>query len=329
MKKYGMLVIQLVFFSFVSVLSLGEMEKLDASEFPTKPIEMIVPAPAGGGTDIIARLIGEAVEKELKQKIVVINTPGASGTLGMNQIVKSRADGYSLGCTWQAPMTMVPNVLKVDYNPDSFSYISLVSTGANLFAVRSDFSAKTAEEFFTYAQNNLGKVTYGNEGIGNTAHFAGEKVFQAKKVQLRMVPYGGSAEIMSALLGGHIDVYGGSVLAAGQQIQAGAVRGIFVTTYERVKSLPNIPGIKDLNLPKEVETLVWRGIVGPKGIPAERMAILEKAFQKAARSQKVTEFLEKQGDDIIASSSEDFEKRVRLEFKTNASVAKEIGLSAK
>jgi tripartite-type tricarboxylate transporter receptor subunit TctC len=308
---------------------IGGLERADGAEFPTKPIEVIVPAPPGGGTDIAARLVAEAIEPILKQKLVVINTPGGSGSLGLMQVVGAKPDGYTLGLIWQAPLTMVPTVIKVTYTLDDFSYITMLSKGANLFAARSEFPAKTAAEFFEYAGKNTGKLTYAGEGIGNTAHFAGEKVFQAKKVKLRLVPYGGSGESMKALLGGHVDIYGGSVLAAMPHIKAGKVKGIFVTTAERVSSLPDVPGILNLGLTADAETLVWRGILGPKGIPADRLAVLERAFQQAAQSTKVKEFLAQQGEELIVISSKEFEKRARSETAANGLVAKQIGLSPK
>lgn len=308
----------------------GSFEKaFGADKFPSKPLEMIVPSHPGGGTDILARLLIESAEPFLGQKIVVVNKPGASSTIGATELVKARPDGYTLMCAHNASLTMAPHVIKIGYTLDDFSYISWITKGALLFAVRADSPYKTAEDVFDFASKNPGKLVYAGEGIGDTAHFSGEKVFQAKKVKLRLVPYGGSGESIKALLGGHVDLYGGSVLAAYPHIKAGKVRGIFVTTAERNPMLPEVPAIKDLGMPAESKTVLWRGIFGPKGIAADRLATLEKAFQQAAKTEKVRSILEKQGEEPVGSTGKEFEDLIRSEAAANSAVAKQLGLSPK
>ncbi len=324
-----------VFFTSLVCLSLplflgGQFENVaGADKFPSKPLEMIVPSHPGGGTDVLARLLIESAEPLLGQKVVVVNKPGASSTIGATELVKAKPDGYTLMCAHNASLTMAPHVIKTTYTLDDFSYVSWITKGALLFAVRSDSPYKTAEDVFEFALKNPLKLVYAGEGIGDTAHFSGEKVFQAKKVKLRLVPYGGSGESIKALLGGHVDLYGGSVLAAYPHIKAGKVRGIFVTTAERNPMLPEVPAIKDLGMPAESKTVLWRGIFGPKGIPSDRLAILEKAFQQAAKTAKVKTVLEQQGEESVGSSGKEFEELIRSEAAANSAVAKQLGLSPK
>lgn len=328
MKQFRYLGVLICAFILLCIMGLGKT--VGAQEkFPTRPVELIVPAPPGGGTDVVARLLADVMEPSLGQKLIVINKPGGSGTIGLNAIGQSKNDGYTLGFVWEGPLTTVPQVLKVSYTLDDFSYLTWISKYGLLFCVRSDFPAKTAEEFFEYARKNPGKLTYASDGVGGGVHFAAETVFQAMKVKLRIVPYGGAGESIKAFLGGHVDVYGGPGTPAIPHIQAGTIRGIFVTTRERLEALPGVYGVSDLGHP-EAETMCFRGIIGPKGIPGDRLAILEKAFRQATQIQKVKEYLLKSlAETVVASSGREFEELVRKEFAARVITAKEIGLAPK
>lgn len=312
----------------VLLLFVGSLEKVSCreKEFPTRPVKMIIPWKPGGGADMIGRLLGEAIEPILGQKIVVINKAGASATLGLTAVSKAKPDGYTICFLANPPLTMVPHVLKVSYTLDDFAYIRFVSMGATLFAVLPDFPAQTAGELFEYAKKN--RVNYAGDGIGNTSHFACEKVFQAMGVELRLIPYGGAGASIKALLGGHVDAYAGSVPPAISHVKAGKARGLFVTTAARAKALPDVPGLSDLGHP-EAETAILRGVIGPKGIPADRLAILERAFKQATESQKVKDFLEKKGEKFMNLSGREFKEIMCSDAAGNNIVAKKLGLSPK
>ena len=322
-KYMSFLIWGVLFFIWFLGLPAGAQEK-----FPTRPVNLILPTAPGGGTDIMARILADVTEPFMGQKVVVINKPGGSGTIGMSEIAKARPDGYNLGCVWNAPLTMVPHVLKVTYSLDDFIYITQATIGPMIFCVRSEFPAKTAQEFFDYVRKNPGKLTYANDGVGNLAQFSGERLFHALKVKLRPIPYAGAGESIKALLGGHVDVYGGSVPPAIPHIMAGTVRAVFVTTRERSSELPDVPCATDLGYP-EASTPIWRGIIGPKGLPADRVAIIEKAFREGAKTQKMKDHLKKLGETVVASTGKPFEDLVRSEFAAMTVVAKEIGLATK
>ncbi|HSB67881.1 MAG TPA: tripartite tricarboxylate transporter substrate binding protein [Candidatus Methylomirabilis sp.] len=297
-------------------------------KFPAQPIEVIVPTPPGGGTDTVTRILAEAAEPILGQKIVVVNKPGGSGSVGLNYIAKAKPDGYTLGGLWGAPVTMVPHVIKVSFSVDDFTYITQVGKYSSIFCVLSTFPAKTAKEFFEYAAKNPGKLTYANDGVGNSIHFSAERIFPVMQAKLRPVPYGGAGESIKALLGGHVDVYGGSPPPALPHIKAGTVRPLFVTTKERIELLPDVPGMTDLGHP-ELDTPIWRGILGPKGIPADRVAILERAFREAAKSPSFLQSMKDLGEFITATTGKEFEQMVKAEAATMAVIAKQIGLAPK
>ncbi len=324
-KYLGILVYALVMVNFIYFGTAVGAEK----EFPIRPVELIVPTPPGGGVDILSRFLADAVEPLFGQRLVVINKPGGSGTLGINMIIKAKPDGYTLGCLWPAPLTMVPYLMKISYTVEDLSYITLLTRGLSMFCVRSEFPAKNAGEFFEYARRNPGKLAYASDGIGGAFHFIGERVFQAMGVKLRPVPYSGAGESLKALLGGHVEVAGLSFSTAAPHMKAGTVRAIFLTRKERVKELPEVASISDLGHPEIEAGGVWRGIVGPKGIPADRFAILEKAFRQAVQTDKMRGNVEKLGETVEASSGKEFENIVRLEAAENAIIAKQIGLTPK
>jgi tripartite-type tricarboxylate transporter receptor subunit TctC len=312
-----------------SLLGAGLEATVNAQEkFPTRPIELIVPTTPGGGTDTLARLVGDAAASLLEQKVVVINKIGGSGTIGTNAIVHAKADGYTLGCVWNSPLTTTSHVLKVTYTLNDFSYITQLAKTATIFCVRSEFPAKEPKEFFEYARRNPGKLTYANDGIGNQVQFSAEKIFRAMNVKLRPVPFSGAGESMKALLGGHVDVYGGAVITALPHIEAGTVSPVFVATKERLEALPDVVGASDLGHPEAASSLWW-GIVGPKGIPANRLEFLEKAFRQAMQTQKIRDHLKPTGEKVMASSGKEFEEQVLAEAAANAIIAKELGLSPK
>ncbi len=310
-----------------SLLILGGLEQgfAQGSKFPNKTIQMIVATPPGGGNDITARLIAEIVSPILGQKMMIVNKPGASQTVGANETAKATPDGYTLVTLSNAPLTLAHLVLKIPYTLDDFSFISMLNSGVMVIAVLTESPFKTAEELFEFARKNPRKLSYACDGIGNNGQFAAEKVFQAKGAKFRAIPYNGTGDTLKAALGGHVDIYTGSLMPLIAHIKAGKVRPLFVSSNQRVKLLPDVPGTDDLGLPNAAMYL-WRGVFGPKGIPADRLAILEKALQQATQSAKAKAFYAEQGDDPSSLTGKELEKMIRAETAENAVVAKQIGL---
>jgi tripartite-type tricarboxylate transporter receptor subunit TctC len=226
---------------------------------------------------------------------------------------------------------MIPHVLQVPYTLDDFSYVTQITQAPIIFCVRDDFPAKTPKEFFVYAKKNQGKLTVGMDGIGSIMHICGERVFHAMGVKLKSVHFGGTGEIIKAFLGGHVDVCASSVQPILPHIKAGKVRAVFCSTKERVDVIPNMATVVDLGVP-DAETISWRGIFGPKGIPADRMAILEQAFLKAAETDKVkgnSALSPDTGEKLIHVAGKPFEQKVRAEYGAIASAMKYLDLGLK
>lgn len=295
-------------------------------KYPTRPIEMIVPSPIGGGTDLLARLIAEEIEPFLGQKLVVVNRPGAAATLGVAQLTLARPDGYTIGAVWNSPITVVPHTLTVPYTPDSYTPVAQLTSGPEGFCARSDFPANNGVELIAHLKANPEKYTYGNDGVGGKMQLASERVFRRVGVTVRAVPFGGGGETMRNLLGGHVDFYTGSVTVAMPHITAGKVKCLFVFGAKGSPAVPQASSLTDMGVPEE-ETLLWRGIIAPNGVSPEIVSTLEKAFAAAMERPKVKAFVEKAGEEVAFRPGSELGKLIRSEFKALGEVAKSLNLS--
>lgn len=298
-------------------------------KFPTRPIELIVPTPPGGGVDIVARLLAELVEPILGVKMAVVNKPGGNGAIGVSQLTQAKPDGYTLAAVWNSPLTITPHTLSVAYSLDDYTPITQLTGGTPfVFCVKSEFQAANGKEFIEVLRKSPGKYTYGNDGVAGTVHLAAERAFGKVGVKIRPVPFGGAGETVKNFLGGHIDIYGGTIPSILEFVRAGQAKCLLVTTPERVPALPDTPSLTELGIADAASEL-WRGIIGPKGMPAERVATLEKAFRQATQQRKFLEFETSRSEAAVGSSGRDFGKLIRTEYEANAEILKRIGLSRK
>ena len=193
----------------VAVASFAETHAQDS--FPERPIQMIIPAPAGGGTDIVLRTLALSAEPFLGQKVIVINKAGGAGAAGMEVIIKSKPDGYTVGGVWNAPLTIGPHMFAKTYEKDDYAMVSLSSQTPGVFCVRKDFPANNGKEFIEYLRAHPNKLTYGNDGVGGTLHLAAERIFGALGVKARPIPFAGANENLNTLLTGSTDIYAASM----------------------------------------------------------------------------------------------------------------------
>jgi tripartite-type tricarboxylate transporter receptor subunit TctC len=249
-----------------------------AQGYPTKPITLIVPFPAGGATDVQARALAQAASTELKGQIVVLNQPGVSGTLGPATMARqAAADGYTIAIT---PGTVLrqPHLQKVTYDPlKDFSYIINVTAYTHGIAVGKDAPWKDLKELLAYAKANPGKVSYGTVGRGSTAHIAMERLGKAAGVQFNFVPFKGASEVFLSLSGGHLDV--SAEAGFGVTVDSGKARLLAVFNDKRLKHRPDVPTVKDAGY--DVVMNGSYGIAGPKGMDPKIVQALHDAFKKA------------------------------------------------
>jgi tripartite-type tricarboxylate transporter receptor subunit TctC len=319
----------LVVLGLVAAAALAGTPARAADPFPTRPIELIVPTPPGGGTDITARLLAEVAEPILGQKVVVLNRPGGSGTVGISALTRARPDGYTLAFVWNAPLTIVPHTLDVGYGPDDYTPISQSTGGTPLiFCTRPDFPARDGKEFLERLKREPDRYTYGNDGVGATVQLAGERVFRAVGAKLRAVPFGGAGETLKAFLGGHVDIYGGSIPPVVAHVKDGKMKCLLATSVERNPALPGTTGLGELGLGDKASDL-WRGVIGPKALPADRVAALEKAFRQAAQTPRFKEALVARGEQAVGSTGPEFRKAIAAEFAEHGEIIQALGLKKK
>jgi tripartite-type tricarboxylate transporter receptor subunit TctC len=298
-------------------------------KFPSRPIELIVPTPPGGGVDIIARLLGELAEPILGVKVVVVNKPGGTGAVGVAQLTQAKPDGYTLAVVWNAPLTVTPHTLAVSYSLDDYTPITQVTGGTPfVFCVKPEFPAANGKEFVEALRKNPGKYTYGTDGAGGTVQLAGERAFGKLGVSARAIPFGGAGETLKNFLGGHVDIYGGTIPTIIEYVRAGQAKCLLVTAPERTPVLPDTTSLSELGIGDTASEL-WRGIIGPKGMPADRVAALQQAFRQATQQRKFVEFEQSRGESAVGGTPADFAKIIKAEYEANAEILKRLGLAKK
>ncbi|HKS60924.1 MAG TPA: tripartite tricarboxylate transporter substrate binding protein [Xanthobacteraceae bacterium] len=262
-----------------------------AQQFPTRPVTLIVPWPAGGSTDIGMRALAAATEKHLGQSIVIENKPGAGGTIGpANMAANARPDGYTVA---QLPITVfrMPFIQKTTFDPaKDFTYVIHVTGYTFGVVVKADAPWKTFNELIEYARANPGKLNYGTPGAGTSLHITMEQIAKMKGIKWTQVPFKGVAESMNALLGGHIDVTSDSTGWAGA-VNAGSARLLVTWGASRTKNWPDVPILKEVGI--DLISNSPFGIGGPKGMDPAVVKILHDAFKKGMEEQSYKDAMAK------------------------------------
>lgn len=247
--------------------------------FPERPLQMVIPFPAGGATDVLGRLVAAELGNRLGQTVVVENRAGAGTSIGAGYVAKARPDGYTLMLTSTTTFTVNPAIYKnLPYDPTtSYDAIGQVGSTGLMLLANKDAPSKDLKSFVAQAKAEPGKVFYGSFGSGTTAHFAAEMLASAAGITLTHVPYKGSSPAMTDLIGGQIPYSVDTTAAAIPQVKAGAVRAIVTTAPTRSALLPDVPTAAESGYP-DAKMDTWLAVVGPRGLPADARATLEKAL---------------------------------------------------
>ena len=295
------------------------------ADYPTRTIEMIVPAPAGGGTDTAARQMTQLLEAELGVSVAILNVAGGGGSVGVTQFSQARPDGYTLLATWNSPITTVPQVQPVNYKVDDFTPIVSTSETAYTLCVAPDFPATTGAELLDALAAEPGAYTYGNDGIGGTMQLAAERIFQARGIEAVPIPFGGAGETLQNFLGGHVDIYGGSIAPILGYVQEGEAKCLIVTTADAIDALPDAAGLEELGM-AELETPLWRMILGPAGMSEDDAATVADAVERAVMHPDYVAFLGGIGERPNIVKGEALQARLEAEYDGLAAVAAALGL---
>ena len=282
--------------SLLTALTFASFPVLAQSDYPNKPVRLIVPFAPGGGTDIVARLMAQKAGENLKQSVVVDNRGGAGGVIGMEMAVRAVPDGYTLGIvSGSIATTAAANKLPFDPVRD-ITPVSMLGEAGFLLTVNPAVPAKTTQELIAYAKANPGKITYGSSGTGGTSHLVGELFDLMAGTQMTHVPYKSSGPALTDMLGGQIQmIYGSSPLVV-PQMNSGRLRVIAITTLKRSRALPNIPTVAESGVPA-FETITWYALSGPRGLPSAIVVRWQNAVSAALQSREMKERFELDGLD--------------------------------
>jgi tripartite-type tricarboxylate transporter receptor subunit TctC len=273
-----------------------------AADYPSKPITIIVPFSAGGPTDTVARLLGQAMGADLKQTVIVENVAGAGGTVGAGRVARADPDGYTLFLHHIGQSTAPALYRKLPYNAvDDFAPIGLVTDVPMTLVARGNFPPKDLKELVVYVKANKDKVTYANAGLGAASHLCGMLFMTAIDTDLTTVPYKGTGPAMNDLLGGKVDFMCDQTTNTTSQIKAGKIKVYAVTTPKRVPSLPDVPTSAEAGLPT-FQVTVWHGLYAPKGTPKAIIDRLDAALKVALKDPTLKQRFADLGTEPVADN---------------------------
>ena len=297
-----------------------------AQAYPSRPIKLIVPFPAGGGTDIIAREVANKVATQQGWTVVVDNKPGSGGNLGVDAAAKAAPDGYTIVLGQTSNLAINPTLYaKLPYNPvKDLTPVGLVASSPLVLCVAIDSPFKTLADVVAAARAKPEAINYASSGSGTVAHLAVEQFQKAAGIKLTHVPYKGAAQGASDLIGGQIQLYMSSIPTLIGHIRNGKMRAIAVTSDKRVNDLPNVPTVGESGY-KGFEAVTWFGIAGPAAMPKDAVSRLNSAFNKALQDAEVKKKLEGQGADVLGGPPEQFAKLIQDDIARWGKVVKESG----
>jgi len=280
-----------------------------AQGYPSKPIRIIVPFGPGGGGDIVGRIFGQSLQEKLGQPVVIENKPGAAGTLGNEVVARAEKDGYTIGVmtAGQIIAATINKSLRYD-TATAFEPIAQVATASLIIVARPDFPANNAKELIAAAKANPGKINVASPGFGATQHMSAELFKQTAGIEMQHVPFRTSPEAITAVLGKQVDVLFDTVLAVIGQVQSGQLKAIAVTTKDRFPIVPDVPAASESGLLPGYDVATWYGFFGPRGIPPEIVAKLNKALNEAIKDEAVRDKLIKAGVTPQGSTPDAFGK---------------------
>ena len=299
-----------------------------AQAYPTKPVTIIVPFAAGGTTDILARIIGQALTAELGQSVVVDNRAGAGGNIGGQAAAKATPDGHTLFIGTVGTHAINASLYKkMPFDPvKDFAPLTRVANVPNLLVANPAQPYKSVKDLIAYAKANPGKVNFGSSGNGSSIHLSGELFKSLAKVDMQHVPYKGSAPAVTDLLGNQIGIMFDNMPSAIQHVRSGKLVPLAVTTAKRSPELPNVPTIAEAGVPG-YEATSWFGMFAPAGTPAPVLAKLNAAIVKVLAQPDVKKKINEQGAEVYSETPEQFAAFIQAESVKWGKVVKESGAS--
>jgi len=316
--------------AFAASLLLATSAKAPAAEsagtaYPSKPIRIIVPFAAGGGTDLIARIAAQKLAEAWGQQVIVDNRPGAGGIVGTEAGVRAAPDGYTFTLIGSS-YTVNPAFYKLSFDPvNDITPIAQTSQGPFIVTVHPALAARTVKELIALGKAKPGQLSYASSGAGSITHLSTELFLGMAGIKLVHVPYKGTGPALIDTVSGQVAMFFGDAPPTLPHVKAGKLRGIAVTTRERIATAPDIPTLHEAGVPG-YEVLLWQGLIGPKGVPN---AIVTKVHGEIVRAFNSKEMVARFVNDGISPSNatpEQFGARIRNELEVWRKVVQQTGI---
>lgn len=286
-----------------------------AERFPVKPVRIVVPFPAGGSTDLIARQLGQRLTESWSQPVLIDNRSGAGGVIGSDVVAKSAPDGYTLVMGSVSTHAIIPHINpKLPYDPIAdFAAITEIARFPSMLVANSALPVKTVKQLVALAKQRPGQLTYASNGNGTNSHLAGEMLKAAAGIDMLHVPYKGAAPAIADVVAGHVAMMFTGVANGISYVKSGRLRAIAVASMERSPSLPEVPTIEESGV-RGVDVTIWLGLWGPAALPSELVSRLNADVVAALKNPKVRELFAAQDAQAVGSTPAEFAARVREEL---------------
>ncbi len=289
-----------------------------AADYPQRPVTAMVPFPAGGSTDLMARAIAQELTDALNTNVVVDNRSGGAGTVGLAALARVRADGYTFGVVPAATLVNQPHMRRTPYDLQSFDYICQFFESPQALAVKPGSPFSNLQELVGYAQSHPGELTYGSPGPGSLPNLAMEQFLEKADARITHVPFAGDGPGVTALMGGHVDLY----MTMSNVIADRELKSVAIFSEAPLDTLPGVRTAADQGY--DMTASWWGGIIAPKGIPEQARAALEQGCQKAAGSERLARVLERLGTRPVHLGPVAFRAKVESISETNGRLIEKV-----
>jgi tripartite-type tricarboxylate transporter receptor subunit TctC len=298
-----------------------------AQPYPNHAVKVIVPWPPGQATDIAARMVAQKLQEQTGQPFVVDNRPGAGGSLGTSVAAQSAADGYTLLAASSGPISIMPSLQKLTYEPQKdFVLIALITRNPYALVVSPSFPAKDAKEFVALLKANPDKYTFASSGTGATAHLLAELFNSMAGIKARHIPYKGSAPALTDVMNGEVSYMIETVASVAGHVKSGRLRALGVSTLRHAAALPDVPTLAEAAGVPDYDAAAWIGYAAPAGTPKDIVARLSTELQKALQAPDMKEKLLNAGLDPVASTPEELPAFMRREQARYAGVIRDANI---
>ena len=299
------------------------------ADYPDRPIKMVIGYSPGGAADKLARPLAEEMSKGLGQNFVFDYKPGGGATIALDYLARQPADGYAVHLTDSGPMTIVPHIRKLGYDPlADFTPLGMVGGGGVVIVVPAKSPATDVASLIALAKKDPAAWSYGTSGVGGVGHLAGEQFKKAAGHDITHIPYKGGSPAMTEVLGGHVPFLFSSLGAAAQHIKAGTVRALAVSSADRSSMFPDVPTIAESGFPG-FDATIWFGVVAPKGLPADVQKRLTTEMAKAMQSKELQQAIKFQAYEPMVFTPEQMAQRIKDDYAAWGVTVKEAGISQK